>query len=80
MADSTSSSFPGVTLACEKLERFLGEGENRILILRQVDLELSRGCISQLLGLRVVERAPCCIRSVCLIERMQERSGLMVPR
>ena len=50
MADSTSSSFSGVTLACEKLERFLGEGENRIQILRQVNLELSRGCIYAVTG------------------------------
>ena len=50
MADSTPSSFSGVTLGCEKLERFLGEGENRIQILRQVNLELSRGCIYAVTG------------------------------
>ena len=50
MADSTPSSFPGVTLACEKLERFLGEGENRVQILRQVNLELRRGCIYAVTG------------------------------
>ncbi len=50
MADSTPSSFPGVTLACEKLERFLGEGENRIQILRQVNLELRSGCIYAVTG------------------------------
>ncbi len=50
MADSTPSSFPGFTLGCEKLERFLGEGENRVQILRQVNLELSRGCIYAVTG------------------------------
>ena len=50
MADSTPSSFSGVTLGCEKLERFLGEGENRVQILRQVNLELRRGCIYAVTG------------------------------
>jgi lipoprotein-releasing system ATP-binding protein len=48
---SQSSDFPsGPILRCRKLERYLGEGENRVQILRKVDLDLDRGKIYAITG------------------------------
>ncbi|MBT5692998.1 MAG: ABC transporter ATP-binding protein [Opitutae bacterium] len=45
---------PGFTsrpiLRCRNLERYLGEGENRVQILRKVDLDLDRGKIYAITG------------------------------
>ena len=46
-----SSGFPsGPILRCRKLDRYLGDGENRVQILRKVDLDLDRGKIYAITG------------------------------
>ena len=46
-----SSGFSsGPILRCRKLDRYLGDGENRVQILRKVDLDLDRGKIYAITG------------------------------
>jgi lipoprotein-releasing system ATP-binding protein len=47
---ATASPPPSAMLTCQKLERYLGEGGNRVQILRQVDLVLERGRIYAVTG------------------------------
>ena len=41
---------PGPALHCRSLDRYLGEGENRLQILRQIDLDLDHGKIYAITG------------------------------
>jgi len=45
-----NGSSDGVAIRCQKLSRFLGEGEGRVHVLREVTFEATRGTVTAIVG------------------------------
>jgi predicted ABC-type transport system involved in lysophospholipase L1 biosynthesis ATPase subunit len=56
-----------VSLSCDRIERYLGEEEERVHALRGVSLEIETGSVHAVVGPSGVAKVHCSIFSVCWI-------------